>query len=170
MSILNTPNHDDVRASELHHQAAQGASWFYWIAALSAITSIIAFTGGQWGFAIALGFTQIADAIAEQLARELDLGSGPRLVALVFDLIAAGVFAIFGALAQRRQNWAYLLGIILYALDGALFLLAQDWIGLAFHAFALFFMIRGLRAGMQLAKLPAATATAEPAPAGDPGA
>src|SRR5216117_2936789 len=39
-------------------QLKSGASWFYWIAGLSLINSIVAFTGGQWAFLFGLGITQ----------------------------------------------------------------------------------------------------------------
>ncbi len=44
---------------------------------------------------------------------------------------------------------------MLYALDGAIYLYLQAWIGVAIHAFALFYMGRGalaLRAALQAAR------------------
>jgi hypothetical protein len=38
----------------------------------------------------------------------------------------------------------------LFALDGAIFLLVQDWVGVGFHAFALFMILRGYSAARQL--------------------
>ena len=47
-----------------------------------------------------------------------------------------------------------------------IFLLAEDWVGLGFHGFALFFLVRGLRASFALAKLgpPQAAREAEAVP------
>lgn len=36
-----------------------------------------------------------------------------------------------------------LIGVGLYAADGLLFVLAQDWIGLGFHALAIFLILTG---------------------------
>ena len=166
MSIFDSqgPSPDEATAVELRQHADSGAGWFFWIAGLSLVTSVISLTGGQWGFAISLGFMQIADAIAAALADEL--GVAAKAAAFGFDVIAAGVFVLFGVLARRRQNWAYLAGIVVYVADALIFLLAEDWVGLGFHGFALFFMIRGLRASFALAKLgpPQATREAEAVP------
>ena len=43
-----------------------GASWFFWIAGLSIINSIILLAGGQWNFIVGLGVTQIIDVIGTQ--------------------------------------------------------------------------------------------------------
>jgi hypothetical protein len=54
---------------------------------------------------------------------------------------------------------------VLYALDGLLFLLVQDWLSLAFHAFALFCIFGGHSALKRLRQLqpePAETMSSEP--------
>jgi hypothetical protein len=42
------------------------------------------------------------------------------------------------------------IGLILYGLDGAIFLLVQDWVGVGFHAFAIAMILRGYLAARQL--------------------
>jgi len=71
-------------------------------------------------------------------------------VALVLDLLAAGVCALFGVFANKGQMWAFVVGMILFALDGLIFLLVQDWIGVAFHVFILYCLFRGAQACRQL--------------------
>lgn len=121
-------------------QLKSGASWFYWIAGLSIINSIIALTGSGVGFILGLGITQFIDAFAQSLE-----GSG-KMVAIFLDVVAAGIFVLFGVFANKRHTWAFIVGMLLYALDGLLFLLVQDWLGLGFHAFALFCLFRGFQA------------------------
>jgi len=41
-----------------------GANWFYWVAGLSLINTIMIFAGAKWGFAIGLAITQIIDVVA----------------------------------------------------------------------------------------------------------
>ncbi|HEX5218515.1 MAG TPA: GYF domain-containing protein [Verrucomicrobiae bacterium] len=125
-------------------QLKSGASWFYWIAALSLVNSIVAFTGSDWRFIIGLGITQLFDAIGHEIA------SGGKIVALVLDLITAGVFILFGVFANKGHLWAFIVGMVLFALDGLIFLLAQDWIGVAFHVFVLYCLFRGVQACRQL--------------------
>jgi hypothetical protein len=40
--------------------------------------------------------------------------------------------------------------MILFALDGLIFLLAQEWIGAGIHAFVLFILFRGFQACRRL--------------------
>jgi len=125
-------------------QLKSGASWFYWVAGLSLINSAVALSGTGWGFIVGLGITQIFDAIGQQF------GTAGKAVVLVLDLIVAGVFVLFGVLSHKRHTWAFVLGMVLYALDGLIFLIAQDWLGLGFHAFVLFCLFRGVKACREL--------------------
>jgi len=125
-------------------QLKSGASWFYWIAALSLVNSVVAFTGSDWRFIIGLGITQIFDAIGQEIS------SGGKFVALVLDLIAAGICAVFGVFANKGQMWAFITGMVLFGLDGLIFLLVGDWIGVAFHVFVLYCLFRGAQACRQL--------------------
>jgi hypothetical protein len=120
------------------------SSWFYWVAALSLVNSVVAFTGGGWRFLFGLGITQVFDGFGAGFA-----GSG-KLIALLLDLLAAGVLVLFGVFAGKRHTWAFIVGMVLLLLDGGILLLAQDWIGVAFHAYVLFRLFQGLQACRQL--------------------
>lgn len=142
---------DSVERYQLEQRMKSGAHWFYWIAALSLVTSIISLAGGSWGFFISLGVTQLIDGLATAVAAEA--GWGFQAVAFVFDLIAAGLFALFGYFASKRNNWAFMIGMGLYALDGLVFILARHWLGLVFHAYALYSMYGGYKACAALTEL-----------------
>ena len=131
---------DPATVKTLH----SGASWFYWIAALSLINSISALSGSDWRFIFGLGITQIFDALGNEIA------GGGKAIIFVLDLFAAGILVFFGFFAYKRHTWAFLVGMILLALDSLIFLLAQDWIGVAFHAFVLFRLFRGFQACRKL--------------------
>lgn len=45
--------------------------------------------------------------------------------------------------------------MVVYGLDGLIFLLVQDWLALAFHAFVLYSIYRGLAANLKLSGLQA---------------
>ena len=127
------PSGDAVAAA----QCRSGASWFYWIAALSLVNSIIAFTGGTWRFIIGLGITQVIDAFGK------GLGASGNGIALLLDLLVAGLFVLFGIFGHKRQAWAFIVGMILFGLDTLFSLLIQDWLGIAFHAFVVYCLFRG---------------------------
>jgi hypothetical protein len=40
--------------------------------------------------------------------------------------------------------------MVLFALDGGIFLLTQDWIGVGFHIFVLYCLFRGFKACREL--------------------
>ena len=126
-------------AGKLLRAMGSGANWFYWIAGLSLLNSVIQMFDSDRSFVVGLGITQVFDAIASLAAKEAGPGAGTVLrgIAFALDVCVAGVFALFGWQAGKRRRWAFLLGMILYFLDALIFLLASDWLSLGFHAFAL---------------------------------
>ncbi len=48
-----------------------------------------------------------------------------------------GVIVAIWQFARRGSAIAYIIGMVLYLLDTAIFLLVGDWVGAAFHAFFL---------------------------------
>ena len=154
-------NFDNVRHAELTQSYKSGANWFYWIAGLTIVTSIIAFAGGGIRFLISLGITQLIDGVAEVISTE---GGGPaaKVVALVVSLLISAVFIIFGYLANQKMLWAYIAGMVLFVLDGVLSLMVQDWIGVVAHVVVLFFLFRGFQAGRELVSLEKVMAESAP--------
>jgi hypothetical protein len=63
--------------------------------------------------------------------------------AFAFDGLIAGLFAFLGWRAGNLRAWAFVVGLLLYALDGLIFVVIQDWMSGAFHAWALFAVWRG---------------------------
>lgn len=129
------------------NQFKSGANWFFWIAGLSIVNSVVILTGGAWSFIIGLGVTQIIDVIG------YEMGSIGTAVALGLDMLAAGVFVLFGALARKGYAAAFITGMVLYALDGLIFFAVADWLSVGFHAFALFCIFSGLTARRRLTDL-----------------
>ena len=121
-----------------------GASWFYWVAGLSLVNTVMALAGSSFRFIFGLGVTQLISEFGSQL------GTAGQGVALVLDLLAAGVLVLFGVFSHKGHSWAFIIGIILFALDGIIFLLEQDWLGVGFHAFVLFCLVRGFIACREL--------------------
>ena len=141
----------EIENADLAAKYKSGANWFYWIAGLTIVTSIITYSGGNWRFLISLGTTQVIDAIAAGLSEQL--GGAPQVVALVLDLILTGIFVLFGVLANKKLLWAYILGMVVFGLDGLVSLLIQDWIGVIAHVVVLVFMVPGFMAGRKLVEI-----------------
>ena len=149
---------------KLQNQHKSGASWFYWIAGLSVINSIVILVGSQWSFIVGLGITQFVDGIAMSVAQQASAQSGMILktMGFIFDLLIAGLFVFFGAFAMKRHMWAYVVGMVLYAFDGLIFLIVTDFLSIGFHIFALFCIYGGLQASIKLKALEEAVEAVPP--------
>lgn len=154
MSVLNlTPEPEPEKFSKTEYEtslrAKSGANWFFWIAGLSLVNSLIVLFGGNWNFLAGLALTQIVDGITLGLSGTGDF-SIILVVAFIMDLIIAGIFVLCGYFARNLQIWAFVFGMIIYALDGVLMLVFGDYLSAGFHAFALFMMFNGLMAAREL--------------------
>jgi hypothetical protein len=128
-----------------------GARWFYWIAALSLINSVAHFARSQFSFVVGLGISQFIDGCALAAAEKIPQVSGVfRIGALALNAVVAGGFALLGRFALKREAWPFVLGMVLYVLDGLLFLLVRDWLSLGFHVFVLVGIYNGYVGLMRL--------------------
>ncbi len=130
---------------ELETRVKSGASWFYWIAALSIINSIIYLSGSDVAFLSGLGFTQLTDSFVD-IAIENGAPSMLKGVAVAFNFALVAMFGFFGYYAGRGSSVVFGIGIVIYLLDGLLLLLLGVLFSAGFHAFALIFIIRGFLA------------------------
>lgn len=145
----------DAETYRKHMQS--GARWFFWIAGLSLINSIAALTNSSWSFLAGLGITQFISGFAVGLSE--DLGGAVTVIAFVLDALVAGFFVFLGVFAQKGHTWAFILGLVVYALDGLIFLVFQLWFPLAFHVFVFYCVFKGLAANRKLRRLEAELAT-----------
>lgn len=148
----------DTLALEQQHKS--GARWFFWIAGLSVITSLISLWGGGFAFFLSLGTTQVIDGFSKGLATEL--GDSVRIVGLVLNIFVAGMFALIGWIALKRQLWAFIVGMALFAVDALILLFFQVWISFIFHAVVIFWIFRGYQAARTLVSIERETQTATP--------
>ena len=136
---------------QLHTRGSAGAGWFFWIAALSLINSVILLSGGDTHFVVGLGVTLVADVIASAVASENpEIGGIVKGLAFGFDVAVAGVVCLFGWLSRRPMLPVFALGMVLYALDGLIYVLANEWLSVGFHVFVLIGMWNGFNAYRQM--------------------
>lgn len=145
------PTPAQIAAARKRAVMHSGARWFYWIAGLSVVNSVLFLTGSTWGFAIGLGMVDVSNALGQVAIG----GTTGTAVALLLDAVIAGGFAGLGYMAQSRAQWAFILGMVVYALDALLLVWATDWLSVAFHGLALFYIYRGFQASRALAALSA---------------
>lgn len=132
-----------------------GYSWFFWIAALSLVNSVIILSGSDLSFIIGLGGTQIVDGIAIALIEEFGAENKMiiSVIAFAIDAVFAGTFLMWGLFAKKGFRWAYITGMVLYALDGLIFVLVMDFLSIGFHIFALVCLIKGFKACGELIRI-----------------
>lgn len=128
---------DLAQESSWQNQMKGEANWFYWIAGLSFINAAILYFGINWNFFLGMGITHVVNG-------ELNRSDSSGILALVVNTLIAAVVAAFGYFANRGQIWAFAVGFILYFLDTFLLLYSRDFLGIVFHAIALYFLFRGL--------------------------
>ena len=87
-----------------------------------------------------LGITQVVDILVPQIAGTVGL-----VVAIFLDLVIALVFIGIGLLARRFHFWAFILGMVIYSLDGLIFLIASEFIGVVIHLFLLYLLFNGVK-------------------------
>jgi len=130
-----------VGVDPVQQRVNAGANWFYWIAGMTLVNSFEAYSGSHFRFVIGLGTTQVLDVLAS--------ASHLSSFAFTIDAIVIVICAIVGQYA-RDSRLVYITGMIAYALDTLIFLILRDMLGFGFHGFALWNLLRGVRAFEQL--------------------
>ena len=115
-----------------------GASWFVTIAGLSMINSVLSMSGAGIRFIFGLGIADQVDKLAHQA------GQTGFALDLIINGFVAGVFVVFWRFARKGEQWAFIVGMALYALDAVLMLYARQILSVAFHAYALYRMYSGM--------------------------
>ncbi|MGV3503867.1 MAG: hypothetical protein ACO1O1_09165 [Adhaeribacter sp.] len=126
---------------------ASGANWFFWIAALSVLNSLLNYFYGNWNFFVGLSGMHLVDMFVQKDATLL------RGLGLNLNLGAALLFCWLGLLARKRNRRAFLAGFLLYLADSLVFLLLADSASLGFHALGLFMIVGGYRSVPKAAAL-----------------
>lgn len=128
-----------TRTSVLH-----GADWFFWIAILSVINSLIVYFYNTPNTPVSLGITQWLDGTSGGIASSM---TTPELFT---NILIAFVLCVFALLARRGSDIAFVVGIFLYVLDSFLMIGVRDFFGFGVHLIALFFLVKGLLASRHI--------------------
>jgi hypothetical protein len=121
------------------------ARWFWWIAGLSVVNIVLFQSGSETNFVVGLGITALSDVVF----------AGNKPIGFVIDALAVGFFLWMGAQGSRGKLWAFYVGLAVYTLDALIYLSFKDWMPVAFHALAIFFIMKGV---MALRQIPRKTA------------
>ncbi|HVF31050.1 MAG TPA: hypothetical protein VNA22_08770 [Pyrinomonadaceae bacterium] len=140
MDILDDDSARHVtRTSVLH-----GADWFLWLAILSVVNTLIVYFYNTPNTPVALGITQWLDGT------HAGIKSAMSTSALGINLLIAAALAMFGLLARKGSDIAFVVGIFLYVIDSFLSIGVRDFFGFGVHLVGLFFLVKGLLASRHL--------------------
>jgi hypothetical protein len=126
---------DKLTIAKSRPRVQSAARWFWWIAGLSAINSVVIHTGGDFNFVVGLSVTQLIDGLFENI----------KVLAVIFDALPLGFFFFAGWFAGRGNLWAFIVGGLAYVIDAGIFAFFGEWLSVGFHAYALFFIYNGAK-------------------------
>jgi hypothetical protein len=130
-----------------------GADWFLWIAGLSAVNVVSIMGGSGFGFIIALAVTDAISGIGAELGKSSEgIGGVAFGISAVLNAAAIGLFVLFGIFARKGHIWAFITGLVFYTLDSLLCILFSQWLMLAFHGWATFSIVMGMRSALAIRK------------------
>ena len=154
----------DVSSREaLERTARVGSRWFYWIAGLSLVNTLLYYGGAPIRLAMGLGLTQLIDGIVGTIFPQL------YYLSLAIDVIIAAAFIGFGYLSGRGEISTFVVGLIVYCFDGLLYLglmilghTPSGIVAIIWHGIAVYFLWKGLQAARELKRLPPEVSTTPP--------
>jgi len=137
----NTPTLPDLSSDDAKVREMQkGANWFYWVAILAVVSTLLIYFYNFSTYLIGLGVNEYVDA------RFASDGDTQRWAGLALNVAFAGMLALFGYFARKGNDMAFILGIFLYFVDAVILLGYRELFAFSFHLVALFFIGKGLLA------------------------
>ncbi len=113
---------------------------FKWIGGLSLLNTVLVLTKANVMMLGGLGVTLVVDF--------LFLNSGPQIqpIGWGINITIALMFFALAKFCGKGHRAAFMVGMLLYTLDTALFVLFSDWLNVAFHGYFLYLLYRGFKA------------------------
>lgn len=147
-AVVTEPSDAVERDPAVQKRVKMGASWFYWIAALSLFNSISALFNWDIGFYLGLGITQWIDGLL------VHSGTAGTVVALTLDFAAVGVLVLLGIFSNKYHAWAFIIGMILLGLDTLVvgisaLVVPSIWVGVGLHVWALIAIFSAFKASRE---------------------
>lgn len=139
IGVPASPNGIMQQRLQLEQALKGSASWFLTVALLSIVNSVLAMFGAGIRFIFGMGITQVVDAVAHEA------GSAGIVLDVIINGVIVGIFALFWHFARKGQKWAWIVGMGVYLIDGLILIPFKDYLGVAFHAYALYRMFSGFK-------------------------
>ena len=125
---------DHMRIEQTVEEVRRAAYWFFGIAALSIINSFLVSKGTF--FILGLALSQLVDGVVMEITGEQNL---------VYSFLPALLFIVFGYFGAKMQRWAFIVGALVYAGDGVIYFVFEEWLAGGIHIFILYKLYQGYR-------------------------
>ncbi|MGE5404955.1 MAG: hypothetical protein ACM3PP_08445 [Candidatus Saccharibacteria bacterium] len=123
--------------SGLEKEIVNDANWFLGIAVLAIVSCWALVYKGDTTTALNLGVTRIVN--------DIWAARGPGLTMAVTAFFSV-IYMIIGLAARKKKSPAFVIGLLIYALDAVALMRYSDYLSLIFHALVLFNLYWGLSA------------------------
>jgi hypothetical protein len=133
-------------------QAFRGSDWFFWIAALSTLNSVLTWFGTGRMMLMGLGTPLLVHGFGSGLAQRFGSTTVIPVLTITLEVLIIAFFVVCGFLARRSWLGAIYAGVAVYLLDAALLAYFSIWLSVAFHGLVLYFILRTLPLHRALAK------------------
>jgi MFS family permease len=154
--------------AELRKNLCSSAGWFYWIAGLSILNTILILAGVEVSFVVGLGVTIVVDAIGMALVEQEGLDARVQWVTTILSVAFSLLFVFFGYAGTRQWMALYVVGMVLYGLDAVLCLVLGSYMQFGFHLLALFFLYKAFPVLKELRAFEGDLAKLQPVPSPAP--
>ena len=149
-NVPGKENNKKQKPEDLLRTFGSCMGWFYWIAGLSLVNTLLILSHAGWSFMFGLTATQFLDYswynhFSEYILVDLILG-------IIMYIFILGSIALAGFLSKRKYLWAMWIGLIIVFLDGLLSFHVEYYWGAIFHVFIIIQIIRGYEALRRLHK------------------
>lgn len=149
-----------ARRPSLQRSIDVGSMWLAAVAGVTLANVMLSLLDSTWRLFVGLMSARLI------LHFMKDAGAWQYVAGTFICLALAGVFALLWTYARRGHAWAFLTGLVLYALDFLLNLLGPRPFTVGFQLVGLFFILQGYRAARAMLKEPSPEYVAGPASTG----
>lgn len=125
---LNDKNHIQELKPTVMNMFKSSSSYFFWIALLSFVNTLLAYFGASFILLFWLGITQIGDAFIFS-----DLWTDIKYSFIVFNIVIILIFLWLNYFVYKGSSLALKIGMVLYALDVVVFIYFKDLLSIGSH-------------------------------------
>lgn len=140
---------------KLRSQMASSANWFFCIAVLSIVNTLLYLGRSNINFLAGLGVTQLSDVLFAPLARRIFSNSGMiiEVAPLLISVAVSGFFVVCGLATRKGDKRIFIIGMVFYGIDALIVLYFQNWLALGVHVLLLVTLYTGIKTIQKLEEL-----------------